>query len=139
LKYDEPEARLFFVEDFIGTGDSTFKIWKKISDIHQEDLYLLVITGHQEGIDRIENELPITVICNRIITDNRKWFSNSNTTFSAQEKSKIKEYCNFAGSQPEGYKQCQSNVVFFYRAPNDIISILRCNNSNWKGLFIRNF
>jgi len=138
LLYDKKDATLFFLEDFIGTGDATFKIWKRISDIHQENLFLLVIVGHKEGIDRIESGLPLKVVCNRVIYEDEEMFSDSNVAFSGEEKQKIREYCEKAGSYPTGYKDCQSNVVFYYRAPNDVISILRCNNPRWKGLFIRN-
>lgn len=131
LLYDQEDATLFFIEDFVGSGDSTLKIWESISDIHQDNLFLLVITGHKEGIDRIERELPLKVVCNRVIFEDRKMFSDSNRLFTNDEKQKIREYCERAGEFPEGYGGCQSNVVFYYRAPNNTISILR------KGLFPR--
>lgn len=140
LLYNQEDALFFFMEDFIGTGDSTFKIWEKVSDYVPSDknLFLLVITGHQEAINRIEANLPLKVLSNRAIHDDTKIFSDLNTLFSRDEKTKIREYCQRAGSEPEGYGKSQSNVVFYYRAPDNIISILRSNNPNWKGLFIRN-
>lgn len=140
LRYDMEEAMFFFIEDFIGTGDSTFQIWKKVSDYipSEENLFLLVIVGHQSGIARIERELPLKVVYNRMIYEDAKIFSDSSQTFSDSEKTRLREYCERADEAPEGYGECQSNVIFYYRAPDNTISILRCNNPDWQGLFIRN-
>jgi len=140
LLYDQRGASLYFLEDFIGTGNQTLYIWDKIADFvpPNNDLYLLVIVGHEEGIKRVVEKLPLEVVCNRTIYENEKIFSDANNTFSDDEKRRIREYCNRAGEWPEGYGRCQSNVVFYYRAPNNTISILRANNPKWKGLFIRN-
>lgn len=139
LLYDEKDAYFFFLEDFIGTGSETFKIWKKVADYvpSEDNLYLLVLTGYAEAIARIEEKLPLQVVCNRVIHENEKPLHDSNDLFLNEEKTKIRSYCEQAGSLPLGFGDCQSNVIFFYRAPDNVISILRCNTS-WKGLFVRN-
>jgi len=138
--FDKKDAKFFFIEDFAGTGNTTIEIWEKIRDFvpNHENVYLLLYVAHEEGKRKIEQETPLQVISNKINYEADKVLSAQNTFFTNEEKEKLRNYCEKAGSEPEGYGTCQSNTIFFYRAPNNCISILRCNNRNWRGLFIRN-
>ena len=69
--------------------------------------------------------------------DNDKFLSAQNMNYTDEEKNRIMSYCQRAREYPIGYGNCQSNIIFYYRAPNNVISILRANNDNWQGLFIR--
>jgi len=140
LFYKIKGSSFYFLEDFIGTGNQSIEMWNKVSEFVPPDnnLILFVINGHEEGIERVQNETPLEVICNRLIYDNQKVFSDGNETFSELEKRKIRQYCERVKTWPEGYGGCQSNVVFYYRAPNNTISIIRSSSPNWDGLFIRN-
>lgn len=139
LKYNVKHSSFFFLEDFIGTGDQTIEMCGRILEFvpADNDLFLFVITGHEEGIERVERETPLEVICNRVIYDDAKCFSDNNPNFSQDERERIREYCDRVGNWPDGYGGCQSNVIFYFRAPNNTISILRANTRNWNGLFNR--
>jgi len=138
--YDKKDAKFFFVEDFAGTGNAIVDIWETVRDFvpNHENVYLLLCVAHDEGTRKIKQETPLEVVSNKILYEGDKILSHSNANFTNEEKQKLRTYCERAGSEPEGYGTCQSNIIFFYRAPNNSISILRCNNRNWKGLFIRN-
>lgn len=140
LLYGEVDSNFIFLEDFIGTGDATIRIWNAIEEFvpNKEKVYLAVICGHDEGIRRVEAETALEVISNKRIYEYNKMVSPSNLEFSHEEKAKMIKYCIKAREYPEGYGNCQSNVVFYYRAPNNTISIIRSNNEDWQGLFIRN-
>lgn len=140
LMYSVRGSSFFFIEDFIGTGNQTVEMWERISNFvpPKNNLFLFVITGHEEGIERVEEETPLEVICNRVIYDDMKIFSEANQTFSRDEQQRVRRYCENVEHWPEGYGGCQSKVIFFYRAPNNTISILRCNAPQWNGLFLRN-
>jgi len=115
-------------------------IWETIRDFvpNHDNAYLLLYVCHDEGKRRVERETPLQVFANRILYESDKILASQNTFFTADEKERLRAYCQTAGSEPEGYGACQSNTVFYYRAPNNCISITRCNTRNWRGLFIRN-
>lgn len=139
LFFNKRNAKFFFIEDFAGTGDSTIQLWNEIRDFvpNPDNVYLLLCVTHDEARRRIASDTPLTIIPNKVLFNADKILSPQNTFFSNDEKNKLRAYCEKAGSEPLGYGDSQSNVVFFYRAPNNIISILRANNNNWKGLFLR--
>jgi hypothetical protein len=139
LFFDKKDAKFFFIEDFAGTGDSTIEIWNEIRDFipNPDNVYLLLCAVDDQARQRITIETPLKIIPNKILFNTYRIFSPQNIFFTEDEKNKLRVYCERAGSEPLGYGNNQSNVVFFYRAPNNIISILRSNNNNWKGLFVR--
>jgi hypothetical protein len=137
---DDSNAKFVFVDDFVGSGKQAVETWKNIVGLvnpHHE-VVLAVHVAFQEGLDYIQRETPLQVVCNRILTNVNKIFSSANSPFTADEKTALADYCNLAGEFPAGYQNMQANVVFYYRAPNNCISILRCNSRRWKGLFLRN-
>jgi len=135
----EPDAWYVFIEDFVGSGDSIIRHWSNLSGFYppSDDLFLLTIAIHDEALTRLNDELPFEVIQNRLIRDNEKYCSEENQHFSADEKERIHHYCEIAGENPMGWGDCQSNVIFHYRSPNNTISLLRSNNARWHGLFKR--
>jgi hypothetical protein len=138
-------TRLFFIDDFIGTGDNAIKVWTSVKrflpkQTNTENLYLLVIAAHEEGKRAVETKTPLKVIPNNIVFENQKILSVNNTYFSTDQRKTIQKYCGRAATgtvKAQGYGCCQSNVVFHYRAPNNVISML-ISNGEWKGLFMRN-
>ncbi|MFQ5821915.1 MAG: hypothetical protein ACE5I5_18150 [Candidatus Heimdallarchaeota archaeon] len=137
--FDKQVQRFVFVDDFIGTGTQAINIWNNIGGFltEVEDVFLSVIVGFDEGIKNVERETPMKVIVNRRLFEEAKIFSLSNRVFTPDEKIVLRDYCERAGSWPEGYGGCQSIIVFSHRAPNNTISILRCDTPNWRGLFAR--
>jgi len=135
---------LVLVDDFVGTGNQATEAWESIQGVINDgnQMVLAVLCGTAEGIQRVEDATRgrLNVVCNTTLGENRKIFSKFNSTFTPEEKTILRSYCSRAGSQPEGYGNCQLALVFYYRAPNNVISILRTQNAKWKkGLFVRNF
>jgi hypothetical protein len=137
--YEKQDSYFFFLEDYVGTGESTLEMWKKIKDFvpNTDKLYLIVFIAHDEAIQKIENATPLKIITIRTLTERDKIFSSNNTYFTPDEKETLLRYCETKTPYPLGFGDCQSNVVFYYRAPDNTISILRANISDWKGLFLR--
>ncbi len=135
------DLMLVFVDDLIGTGNQFVDAWLNLQGVINEEneVYVAVICATEDGIEKVERETEgrVNVVCNRRLGERDKIFSESNPDFTSQEKEIIKSYCTDAGSDPEGYGNCQLGLIFYYRAPNNAISILRCNNRRWKGLFVR--
>lgn len=135
---DNSSTRFIFVDDFIGSGEQAVRTWRNISwSIKPTQAVLTVHVAYQEGLDHVEQQTGMSVVSNRILTEDDKLLSPHNTLFSQEEKRTLLEYCQRAGEFPQGYRNMQSNVVFYYRSPNNCISILRSNNPRWKGLFPR--
>jgi hypothetical protein len=138
--HDQSGIRFVFVDDFIGTGNTVIKYWENLQGFltNAQEVCLLVLAAYEEGIEKIEQFSSLNIITNRRLSVNEKIFSESCTLFTREEKEILKHYCEISGnSWPEGYGECQSTIVFFHRAPNNTISILRCNTPSWKGLFPR--
>jgi hypothetical protein len=130
------------IDDFVGTGRQALERWENIQSFFYEkdvgEVFLSVLIGYEEAIRKIEEKTNMTVIANQRLSPNDKIFSLNNKIFSPQEKVILREYCRNTGDLwPEGHGECQSNVVFFYRSPNNTISIIRCDMPKWKGLFLR--
>jgi len=138
--FEQKDVTFAFIDDFIGTGNHVITMWQNIGHLVPEDseALLLVLTGYKEGIDAVERNTRLEVVCNKVLSEENKVFSSSNPMFDEEEKRILKSYCETAGSLPEGYGCMQSTVIFYYRAPNNTISILRCISPSWKGLFPRN-
>ncbi len=138
---DRDDIMLVFVDDLVGTGNQFIDAWMNLQGVINEEneVYVGVICATEGGIERIERETDgrVNVVCNRTLGEDDKIFSNTNPNFTAQEKGIIRRYCIAAGSEPEGFGNCQLSLIFHYRAPNNVISILRSNNQRWKGLFVR--
>jgi hypothetical protein len=132
--------RFVFVDDFVGTGNTVIKNWENLQGFltNAQELCLLVLVAYEEGIRKIEQFSNLNIITNRRLSVNEKIFSDSCTLFTREEKEILRHYCGISRDHwPEGYGGCQSIIVFFHRAPNNTISILRCNTPSWKGLFPR--
>ena len=138
---DRKDLMLVFIDDLIGTGDEAIEAWEDVQGVINEEnpVYLAVLCATEEGIRRVDDETRgrVSVVSNTSLLDDRKMFSDFNFAFTPQEKAILRTYCQKAGSEPEGYGGCQLAVIFYYRAPDNCISILRSNNE-WKGLFPRN-
>jgi hypothetical protein len=147
------DSIIVFVDDFIGTGDAATTFWTgKKEDVDQQrpalveivppnaKCYLAVAIGYNAGINRIQQNTPLTVLPWQIFTDRDRVFSTANTQFDNAEKQTIMNYChrtNCASDYVTGYGDTQSLVVFEHNCPNDSLPILWVENASWKGLFSR--
>jgi len=138
---EREDLMLVFVDDFIGTGDQALKLWEKIQGVINEEnqVYLMVLCATDNGIRHVEEGTRgrLSVVYNTVLHEDSKLFSDSNIKFTSEEKAILRDYCMKAGSDPEGYGKSQLALIFYYRAPDNVISILRCD-TKWKGLFPRN-
>jgi hypothetical protein len=124
----------------VGSGNQAVETWRNIVGLTnpEHQCVLAVHAAFQEGVDYVHQETRLQVLSNRIMTEADKIFSSQNSTFTSYEKKRLLAYCRRAGEFPDGYRSMQSNIVFYHRSPNNCISILRSNNSRWRGLFVRN-
>lgn len=136
---ENPGAHFIFVDDLVASGDQASTTWRNIVGLlnPKHKVILAVHLAFKEGIDHIQGETRLQVVYNTLLSESDKVFSPSNTVFSAGEKAKLLGYCQKADDNPRGYGEMQANVAFYYRAPDNCISILRSNNPSWKGLFPR--
>jgi hypothetical protein len=139
---DKKDITLVFITDFIGSGKQVIDTWKNIlwAISPDNEHILLSICGYVRGIQRIEKEYggQLTVITNRRYGDECRIFSDENSIFSPNEKTVLKSLCDRIDDYPSGFQDTQSITVFYFRCPNNVISILRANNPpNWVGLFKR--
>lgn len=137
---DTKNLKFIFINDFVGTGKQAVETWENIAGLisEQNEVYLLVMAACQEGIDKIRQRTRLRVVANRTLAEESRVFSDKNSVFSAQERDILHKYCEIAGGFTEGYGDIQSLIIFHFRAPNNSIPILWCNNRRWKGLFVRN-
>lgn len=134
------EHKLVFVDDFIGTGNQAIETWDSLRQIpfpRESQSFLLTLVAFDTAIQRVEENTALRVITPRILSEEDRVFSPTNTTFSDAEKSILREHCENVGHWPTGYGDCQTLIVFHYRIPNNAISILRSETSDWKPLFPR--
>jgi hypothetical protein len=136
---ENPNASFILVDDLVASGDQATTTWKNIVSLlnPEQRVILAVHLAFKEGIDHIQSETRLQVVYNTLLSESDKVFSPSNTRFSDSEKSKLLGYCERADDYPKGYRGMQANIVFYYRAPDNCISILRSNHPSWRGLFPR--
>lgn len=146
---------LVFVDDIIGTGDSSIRYFKDLisQNIFYEKknfkIFFISITGFQTGKEKLqhflsEHSLDIRIhICDeldsscKVFSDNSKFFPNQNN------KQRVKDLCYKFGTElvrdaPLGYGDSQSWVVFENSCPNNNLPILWEERVNWSPLFKRN-
>jgi len=139
---EEPKS-IVFVDDLIGSGTTFLEFLSDSGSWYNEnnEYFLATIVSHQQGVEKIQNYNDnIQIISMDSIPDNEKLFHNSNQLFTVGEKAILQRYCKRVNSSKlfrYGYKNTQSNVIFYERASNNILPILYSNNNNWFPLFPR--
>ena len=120
------------------------KNWRKIAHFmpEGENLYLVILCVHEFGITNIEKNTGLKVTEGRIIPERWRFFSEDNPIFNEEKREKILGYCEKVGSPLKGWGGCESNVVFYSRAPNSTIPIFWKDvdgSTSWRGLFKRHY
>lgn len=132
--------KLVFVDDLIGTGNQAIEAWDLIGEIpfpRNSEVFLVTLAGFDRAITQVSEKTDLRIITPRMLSDEDRIFSQTNTCFDDNEKKVLREYCENVGPWPEGFGNSQSLVVFYYRIPNNTISVLRCQDENWIPLFPR--
>ncbi len=139
LKKKSYEPVVFFLDDFVGTGEQVTGAWHET--IHQMvpeylRLYLAVVAGTAEGADRIEKDTPFKVIAVHTIGSRQELMAKANTALSDGDKRTIKRYCQQAGNHPLGFGEKGLLVSFAYGTPNNTLSVVRGSKGQrpWAGL-----
>ncbi|MCS4537643.1 MAG: hypothetical protein HYY67_02125 [Thaumarchaeota archaeon] len=136
---------VFFVDDFIGSGQSVIEHWGTIQHYEDRDnhtYYFAVMVAYKEAIDEIRKQTfeHFEIITSRELTNRNRAFHKKSKIFTDKEKEILKEYCKRISSSDKhryGHNNTQSLVVFQDRAPNNVIPILKQNTNNWYPLFPR--
>ena len=146
---------IVFIDDFIGTGSSIAKNYKKIasnySDIFRKRNLIVcieVMCGFQEGVSFLEKELEkydhdIHIHCCNTLDESEKCFSKNSKVFHyPADRKHAKEIADSFGSRlvkmnPLGYGNCQALIVFPENCPNNSLPILWTAKEGWSPIFKR--
>ena len=127
------------IDDIVGTGTQAKGIFELFLEQVPDNVSLILapVIIPVSTAEALEREFPVKVISPKYLDDRDKIFSERNQIFSSEEREVLKSYCERAGSMVEGFGSSQLIVVFHTKVPNNSISLLWCENENWRGLFPR--
>jgi hypothetical protein len=133
----ESEVYFIMIDDVVGTGDQSRGYLETLKEILPDNVKLVLapIVIPADTAYALESDYEVKIISPNYLDDTHKFFSNHYTLLTDAEKSVIKYYCEKAGEMPTGYGDAQLTVVFSTKIPDNTVSVLRCNNSRWRGLF----
>jgi len=133
-----------FVDDMIGSGKTVTDFWLNVrqNPNPNNQYYVATLLGYQSSIQHIETEEPDlqVITAEAPMPESAKIFHSSNTDFTNNEKEILKRYCRNVSSSEEnayGFRDTQSMVVFYTRAPNNALPILYSKRNGWFPLFPR--
>jgi len=130
---------VFFMDDFVGTGKQVSDAWRETLCQVVPDyipMYLAVVVAFKEGINRIEAETSLRVLCVHTLGPRVQLMESAFRGLSRHEKAAVKAYCDKAGNQPLGFGDYGLLVSFAYGTPNNTISVIRGSKGQnpWQGL-----
>lgn len=146
---------LVFVDDFLGTGKTIIDHIKDLNSKYPEiftidvNIIIGVVTGFLDAKEKVEKELEklkinnISILLCQPLNDSNKCFSESSKTFSnPDERKDARDICWEKGyelvkSDPLGFGDCQTNIIFPDTSPNNNLPILWAENEQFKPLFKR--
>jgi len=143
---------IFFLDDFIGTGNQAVDEWKKIivsnnykKNQHIKYLYL-ALTGFLNGVNNIEKNTDMKVILGtQLMDDSFRCFNDSYSLIyeNAEERKEAEKIMERAGRMlyeyPLGYENDQAAVAFHHNTPNNSLPVIwkRMKDGSWYPLFER--
>mgnify|MGYP001591228653 FL=1 len=130
---------VFFLDDFIGTGDQVVGYWEEVLSQLVPDyigIYLVVVAAMPDGARRIESATPIRVLPVHTVPTRHQILSGACQRFSPHEKRTVCHYCDKIGNKPMGYGDCGLLLSFAYGTPNNSVSVIRGSKGqrSWRGL-----
>lgn len=134
---------IVFVDEFIGSGTTVLEFLTNSGSWYSDEhnYYVATLCSHQKGITKIQeyhDKLNILSVMDPL-PDSKKLLHDKNNLFTKVEKGVLKKYVHQA--EPKkiyhyGYKNTQSNIIFYERASNNILPILY-SEIEWYPLFKR--
>ncbi len=147
LPHYNRRTTVFFVDDFIGSGQSVIEQWGTLQ--HYENrrkhtYYYAVLVAYREAIDEIHKQTfgHFEILTANQLSDKDRTFNSKNKTFTKEEKELLMGYCERVSNSREhryGHNNTQSLVVFQDGAPNNAIPILTQDTNGWYPLFPRHY
>jgi len=143
---------IFFLDDFIGTGNQFVKEWKNkiiTSNNYKNNQQLrfiyIVLTGFLSGINNIEKNTLVKVILGTQSMDDRfRCFSDCSLIYENKKERKeaekiMKKVGRMLYNHPLGYENDQAAVAFCHNAPNNSLPVIwkRMGDDSWYPLFER--
>jgi len=148
LANDSQQKTIFFVDDFIGSGDTVIRSWGRtqIWENDNHSYFVGVLVAYGDAIARIEEETGnhFEIIRSKELSENDRVFHPNNRIFTDAEKHILKSYCEALPNAREhryGHRNGQSLVVFSEMCPNNTLPILHQQSTSpqWTPLFPRYF
>lgn len=143
---------LFFLDDFIGTGNQAIDEWKTkittsrsyINNKHLKFIYI-VLTGFISGVRKIEQNTDMHVILGtQPMADSSRCFSNCSFIYcDTKERTMAKKIMENAGKilylYPLGYENDQAAIAFEHNTPDNTLPVIwkRKKDGSWFPLFER--
>ncbi|MGY5148905.1 MAG: phosphoribosyltransferase-like protein [Candidatus Nitrosopumilus sp. bin_68KS] len=135
---------IFFVDDFIGSGDTVIEAWGRVQMWENENhsYFVGALVGYTDAINRVEEETAnhFEIICSSELSEETRAFHPSNRTFTEEEKIILQNYCKKIPNSEQhvyGHRNGQSLVIFSDASPNNSLPILHRSTDTWKALFPR--
>lgn len=134
---------IVFVDEFIGSGTTVLEFLINSGSWYSDEhnYYVTTLCSHQKGITKIQDyndQLNIISVMDPL-PDSKKLLHDENNLFSKDEKGILKKYVHQAEPRKiyhYGFKNTQSNIIFYERVSNNVLPILYSENK-WYPLFKR--
>jgi len=137
--------KIFFVDDFIGSGDTVISNWGRFQALENDNhmYYVGALVAYTDSIQRIEEETAshFEIVVSRELSDSQRAFHPENHTFNQSEQRILKQICETIPNPDEhqyGHRNGQSLVIFSDQSPNNALPLLHKPARGWKPLFPRN-
>jgi hypothetical protein len=117
-----------FLDDFVGTGKQMCNYWQQVVYEYVPEylpIYLGVVAAFADGIQRIEDNCPLTVLSVHTLTKRNQLLSAGNEVFSRSQKRILRGYCEQWANHPYGFGEIAALVSFFHGTPNNAPSVIR--------------
>lgn len=137
---------LVFIDDFIGSGNTIIKFFKKNKDkLLKVKCYIFCIEALEEGLSDLDtffksHNFACTIFCKNIRKKafaSNYIFETDNSTFEELLKAFEITLWGHSNDNILGYKNSQALLSFFRNTPNNTLSSFWFDNGNWTGLFPR--
>jgi len=129
-----------FIDDFAGTGTQVVKSWPVTKELlgSEARAFLVLCAITERAMHKISAETGLKIISPLILNDSHSVFHARCNTFTAVEKTRLRDYCRRAdANKPEGFGNCGLLLVLSHRTPNNSLPILHVNKPRWRGIFPR--